>query len=362
MATENAVIYNVPAGSALGYTLLAGGVVLGKRRTDGIQPTDGGAAGGTYSATVDLSTGATAITWDTGGASPQTATYSLVPAAASRNTSSSPYNGFGPALIVGQPAALNAASTQARPFVASEPQVVIYAPDATAQAPSAPPVTTMSADGLTVTFTSAFLPTLGGMYRFRYSYNDAAAGGGETMNAAQQQFAFWTDVPSLVRELLQMNTKRMPDPVIQREFALMLSFLLARFGDPVKYPHLQSYYGLLPADQSFFDNACGYMTAVQLYPEKFRGASGLIDQVKVGNFQFNYAAGGEDPRSTWTQQAALALGYVSDIRAYRLRQAQSWNPNCATGPSRRQVGSGLAQGILNTVLNAYQDKTDQTLL
>lgn len=73
-----AVINNVPAGSALGYTLQEQYLALGPRSTDGIflgdgvTAGDGGLAGGSYCTFVDESLGATSIVWDTGGIEPKT--------------------------------------------------------------------------------------------------------------------------------------------------------------------------------------------------------------------------------------------------------------------------------------------------
>lgn len=173
---------------------------------------------------------------------------------------------------------------------------------------------------------------------------------------------YWTDVPTQVRTLLQMKPTRLADGVILSEFTLLTMFLLERFNDRTLYPCLTSYAGLTGNDQTYVDTAVGLLTAIQLYPQKFRGTSGLLDEVKVGNFQFKYTASNDDPRKDWAEQAARALGYVSCIRAARLAKGQSWNPNRATGPSRVQNAGGNTQGLLSTVLNAYENRNDTTLL
>lgn len=179
---------------------------------------------------------------------------------------------------------------------------------------------------------------------------------------AVPSFTPWTDIFTLVRQLLQMKATRLANPVILAEFELMVLFTLARFNDPPLYPCLASYAGLTGTDQQFFDTYAAHVTAIQLYPLKYAGTSGLVDQVKVGSFQFKYTASGDDPRKAWADKAVLSLGYVSCIRAARLAAARSWNPNKVDGPSKATDRSGVTQGLLNSVLNVFQDRQDNPLV
>ena len=261
-------------------------------------------------------------------------------------------------MIVNNTSALSFTETRAAAFPAAAPSLVIIRPDLSFE-PAPPAVTaTASNAGLTQTLTANYLPAQGGAFGCLWNYTDGTG----AIQRIASDFAYWTDVPDLVRQILQMKPTKLTDPTILQEFSLNVTFLLAQFGDPAKYPCLASYNGLSAADAILVDQAVAHMVAVELYGLKFAGTSGLIDQVKVGNFQFNYTENNADQRSEWIVKAARCLGYISCIRAYRKAKAASWSGNTVTGPSRQQNTSGDTQGLINTVLNAYQNKQDQTLL
>lgn len=255
--------------------------------------------------------------------------------------------------------ALTFTETRSAPFVANAPSVTIILPDGTAEANAPLVAATASEDGLTQTLSASYVPPQGGAYGLLWRY---AEGGAGPIQRPGADFAFWTDVPTFVRATLQVKPARVSDAQIGAEFARTVRILLLRFADSVKCPCLGRYDRLQADDRKFFDEAAGFITAVQLWDVKMNGATGLVDQVKVGQVSFSYGQDKTDPRNRWTDQAALSLGYISCIAAQQDREVAAFSPYAISGPTRQANADGRVQGLLATVQAVYDDPGSQSLL
>lgn len=256
-------------------------------------------------------------------------------------------------MLVGDTSLISLTDTASAAFLATGPTVAITRPDAVIELQ--PPAVTAQPGGnpgTVQTLTGYYLPALGGAFTLVWSYNNGVAG----IQRRRMAWAYWSDVPTAVRDLLQVDSAMLPDELLDRQFQQMYRLLYSQF------PYLGGYYQLDPGDADSADEVMTYLVAVALWPVKTYGAEGALNGLKVGGFEFKYGSNINDERNAWTDRAAQALGYVPSIAAARLKLAQSWNPYQVSGPSRAAERAGVPPGLLDNILNVYQDKSDASLL
>jgi len=124
---------------------------------------------------------------------------------------------------------------------------------------------------------------------------------------------YWTDAPTLVRQLLGKSSTELPDNVLDNMFGLVLSNMLC------SYNSLPAYSLLVHGDRKPFDNALAYMVAVMYnMAPSMPGPAGPMTMYQSGTDKAQWAqpANFEAPLSdtdNWLGLATSNLMCVSSI-------------------------------------------------
>ncbi len=165
------------------------------------------------------------------------------------------------------------------------------------------------------------------------------------------------DIGTFVRSLLTLTPAELPDARILGQ----LNRLVATTFDDYPDPTGAGYAGLTGNDLLFFNEALGYLVAIRLFYVKYGGATGPVEQLQVSTFKFVYGKDSTDIRNTWADAARADFGFVTYLAALKVAE-NDWNPNTISGPSRDARGRRAFFGIVDTLLDVYENRNDQSLI
>jgi hypothetical protein len=252
-------------------------------------------------------------------------------------------------MIAGENRNITWIETQAAVFTVNAPLLVVTNPDGSDQTPDV--TDTPSGSALTHTLSALVDFSQAGRYELAWSWEE----GSETFIRPDMQMAYWSDIPALVRQLMQRGSGIVPDSLVAEAASTVLDSLL------VSFPCLVSYNAVTGTDKRYLDRALGYLVAALLRPAVIvQSAAGPIVRRKQGPVETQYAdlskalTVQQSLDQQWQTEAARALVGVACIAA--AFAATPFNIFDVSGPSRTARGRGRIEDILSTILtNLYDD-------
>lgn len=117
--------------------------------------------------------------------------------------------------------------------------------------------------------------------------------------------------------------------------------------------------GLSESDQLFWAEAVGLMTAIRLRQFIARTTvSGDVMAIKLENQQFNFSGSSKAKKPVeqqWFEDAVLAVGRVSPIRAMYQIAAAAFCPFVLSGPTRLAKSTGLHETLMSGLVRLLTD-------
>jgi hypothetical protein len=231
----------------------------------------------------------------------------------------------------------------------STPTLAVTLPDGTLLSP-APTVTVTPGISALVQTLSAVVPfATGGAYRLAWSMH---VGSDNPIIRTEDYFAFWTDVPALVRRRLLRDAATLLSSDIEAEAVLTVRRLLT------VWICLVSYNALSGNDRGFFDEALALIMAARMADYLPTLATGAVIQQKEMDEEVSYSDLDRNRKrrsqaEVWAEEAAAALGQIACIKASRA--ASSFQPFRVSGPTRTAIAAGCPETLLTSVLRLLSD-------
>ena len=117
--------------------------------------------------------------------------------------------------------------------------------------------------------------------------------------------------------------------------------------------------GLSDKDKLFWAEGVGNLVALRLRPVIARNvANGDIVSVKLAQQEFHFAGNprsGKPAEQQWLDDAVLAIGRVSPIRALYRAAAAAFNPFLLSGPTRAAKSTGLHETLMSGLVRLLTD-------
>lgn len=257
-------------------------------------------------------------------------------------------------MIVNSTLVLRHQESSATPFVFSSTSIAITNPDGTALsgvvtgANNTTPAVSQIA-------TAQVTPTQGGIYKVAWTLGV----GSEIVQRPETHFAFWTDVPRLIRRRLQTNDTDLPDSEIEPEFALMIQRLMGRFSG-----YFTAYNALTGMDQDRMDAGAALLVAVLLRGLKAKKTpAGDVTGVKIGtNIEYRFAPPitGKQTSVTedWIREAEVIFGQITFLKARfdALRTGiNAWHTFRIDGPTRHRRDTGQRDSMMSIIMQILTD-------
>jgi hypothetical protein len=215
---------------------------------------------------------------------------------------------------------------------------------------------TPGAPALIQVLSGSVSPVSGGRHIAKWQFTV----GSEKYIRMENYWAYYSDVPGVVRRRLQNDYTIIPDADIDTEFAIMVRKLNDTY---VGLSTAGGYGTLANEDQYRMDDGIGLLVAAKIHAFKpARQATGDITGVKIGQqieykFQVPTSRHPMTLEEQWIQEASEILGRVSAIQAQIAAAVSKFNIFTVTGPLRQRYDRGIRDTLVTQLVTLLNDNT-----
>jgi len=248
--------------------------------------------------------------------------------------------------IVGETRTIRHQETSDTAFIPTSVSVSVTRPDLTLITPAPPVTVTPGSSSVSQTFLADVAFSQGGAYKVVWQFSV----GTPLYNRLETYFAFWTDVPALVRQLLGADCDSLTNAQIERDAAILVAALLRQ------YDCLTTYNALTGEDREWFDIGLAFLIALRPAFAMNRAQLAPVKSFKIGTKVITLADSAEwNIDQLWYFEAWRSLRLIECIGDIYADLKDSFKL-FAVGGRRRRAETYYGQSLYNPLYNLIVDE------